>query len=229
MPVGVSVGAIYGIFKAKTLSDIKSGNDMVAAGYALFSACLQFVWAEDSVSMSMYKPSTREWIATASGHQIPPKGKTYSINEGSAKNWNIDVATFVEQHLRGRSVRWAACMVLDVHRNLVQGGCFIYPMQKVYKGDVCASCTKPIQWHSSGRRLVASRLRLQESVYSMPRSPPTTIRPIWRHTPRRVGGGKFEEAQATSKRDCRQWGSIKKYIFEINICCILLLIVKQQI
>ena len=207
VPVGVSVGAIYGIFKAKTLSDIKSGNDMVAAGYALFSACLQFVWAEDSVSMSMYKPSTREWIATASGHQIPPKGKTYSINEGSAKNWNIDVATFVEQHLRGRSVRWAACMVLDVHRNLVQGGCFIYPTCKKYtKGRlrlVYEAYPMAFVWEKAGGvALAVAGKRILDAPFpadDVHARSGVILLGEWE-------AAKFEEAQATVKETVDEWG-----------------------
>lgn len=132
VPVGVSVGAIFGVFKASSLEDIKSGDGIVGAGYALFSSCLQFVWAESSVEMSMWKPSTQAWVTTAHQHKIPPKGKTYAINEGNANNWHMDVSTFVQTHCRGKSVRWAACMVLDVHRELKQGGLFMYPCCKKY-------------------------------------------------------------------------------------------------
>ena len=63
--------------------------------------------------------------------KTPAKGKTYCINEGSCNNWYPEIQEFVKK-LKGRSVRWMCCMVADVHRPLLQGGCFLYPECRKY-------------------------------------------------------------------------------------------------
>jgi len=134
VPVGVSVGAIFGIFKAKTLKDIVSGDDLVASAYALFSAPLLFCFGDrkSSVSFFQYSFGNKLWEAIIQDHKIPEKGKTYCINEGNCGNWDRLISAYVAQCLRGRSVRWTCCMVVDVHRPLLQGGCFLYPADKKY-------------------------------------------------------------------------------------------------
>jgi len=134
VPVTITVGAIYGVFEAKTLAQVKTGDEIVAAGYALFSSALQFAFTtkETPVAFSQYDFATSEWVVFIADHKCPKKGKTYAINEGSCANWDPVVATFVAQHLRGRSVRWMSCMVSDVHRQLLQGGAFMYPIDNKY-------------------------------------------------------------------------------------------------
>ena len=135
LPVGLSVGSIFGVFRAKSLKDISSGLDLVAAGYSLYSASLQFVWTSlnrEGAVLSQYDFSKKTWIVATRKHMQPVKGKTYCINEGSASNWNEDIRVLVSNHLKGRSIRWMACMVADVHRPLMEGGGFLYPCDKKY-------------------------------------------------------------------------------------------------
>ena len=135
LPVGLSVGSIFGVFRAKSLKEIRSGLDLVAAGYSLFSAALQFVWTtkdRQGAILSQYDFSKKTWIVATQKHMQPVKGKTYCINEGSASNWNEDIRILVSNHLKGRSIRWMACMVADVHRPLMEGGAFMYPCDKKY-------------------------------------------------------------------------------------------------
>ena len=135
LPVGLSVGSIYGIFEATSLNDIESGNDMVAAGYALYSASLQFVHAvkgQGSVTVEQYMFADQTWAVASQNHTRPETGKIYCINSGNAGNWKLPVQLLVENHLKPRSIRWMACMVSDVHRPLMQGGCFLYPSDRKY-------------------------------------------------------------------------------------------------
>lgn len=134
VPPGLSVGAIYGIFKAKDIKDIKKGEEIVAAGYAIFSTALQFCFTTKNtpVELSQYNFQDEGWFVYDKDFKRPKKGKTYAINEGSVGNWDSTISTFVSQHLRGRSVRWMCSMVADTHRQLLQGGCFLYPSDKKY-------------------------------------------------------------------------------------------------
>jgi len=135
LPVGLSVGSIYGIFEAKELAGINSGDDMVAAGYSLYSASLQFVSAvrgAESLTLEQYMFQLGEWVVASDNHRRPESGKIYCINSGNSGNWLLPVQMFVENHMKPRSVRWMACMVSDVHRPLMQGGCFLYPSDRKY-------------------------------------------------------------------------------------------------
>lgn len=143
LPVGLSVGSIFGVFRATSLKEIKSGDDLVAAGYALYSAALQFVWSTISsgdgdenktrgLGIEQFDFRKRNWDEVMRRHRRPAKGKTYCINEGSASNWLVDIQTFISDHMKGRSIRWMACMVADVHRPLMEGGSFMYPADKKY-------------------------------------------------------------------------------------------------
>lgn len=127
--VGFNVGAIYGIYKCTDISKIKNGRDLIAAGYTVFSTSLQFNFTSSSVDFYRYNFKTQDWIIYKKDHHIPKKGKIYSINEGISEYFYEDFKKYINS-LKGRSLRWMCCMVTDVHRNLMEGGCFIYPKNK---------------------------------------------------------------------------------------------------
>jgi len=135
LPVNLSVGSIWGVFRGTSLKEIKSGDDLIAAGYTLFSTALQFVWTNSRkgpTSLHQYDFKRKVWGKVLTNHTQPTKGKTYCINEGSAKNWTPAIGTFIANFMKGRSIRWMCCMVADVHRPLMQGGAFMYPSDKKY-------------------------------------------------------------------------------------------------
>ena len=130
--VGFNVGAIYGIYKCNDISTIKNGRDLIAAGYTIFSTSLQFNFTCNSVDLYRYNFQTNNWILYQEKHNIPNKGKIYSINEGISDYFYDDLKNYII-NFKGRSIRWMCCMVTDVHRNLMEGGCFIYPKNKKNK------------------------------------------------------------------------------------------------
>ena len=124
LDVGFNVGAIYGIYYTNDIKSIKNGRDLIAAGYSIFSSSLQFIFGfNNQVNFYHYN---NDWYLFKSNHQIPEKGKIYSINEGISEYFYDDMKEYLKK-LKGRSIRWMCCMVTDVHRNLLEGGCFIYP------------------------------------------------------------------------------------------------------
>lgn len=132
LDMGFNVGAIFGIYKTNNLLNIKSGRDLLAAGYTIFSTSLQFVFASD-IQINFYRYNHSDlWIKYYSNHKIPNCGKIYSINEGISNYFDDEIINFLTK-LKGRSIRWMGCMVTDVHRNLIEGGCFLYPTNKKSK------------------------------------------------------------------------------------------------
>jgi len=135
VPASLTVGAIFGVFKTKNFEEVTCGNQMVAAGYALFSSALTFAFCSDvtPLTFSQFDFENNIWVEYEKNHKQPKKGKTYAINEGNSANWDPTIQAFIANHMRGRrSVRWMCCMAADVHRQLVEGGCFIYPQDTKY-------------------------------------------------------------------------------------------------
>ena len=83
-------------------------------------------------------PSVGEFFLSHPNIQIPPRGKIYSINEGNSSKWEKPVTNYIN-HLkqedkasnRPYSGRYIGSLVADFHRNLLKGGIFLYPGDKV--------------------------------------------------------------------------------------------------
>lgn len=141
VPVGITVGSIYGVFKGKNPEDIAEApmarDRLVCAAYAIHSAALLFNFCDVDTrpTLERWDLKTQSWFTVRKEVVMPEKGKTYCINEGNVKNWADWTRDFVEA-LKGekRSTRWMACMVSDVHRPLLQGGIFAYPEDAKYTG-----------------------------------------------------------------------------------------------
>eukprot|EP01061_Rhynchopus_euleeides_P002442 TRINITY_DN11875_c0_g6_i1.p2 TRINITY_DN11875_c0_g6~~TRINITY_DN11875_c0_g6_i1.p2 ORF type:complete len:304 (+),score=116.33 TRINITY_DN11875_c0_g6_i1:432-1343(+) len=130
--VNLTTGVIYGIFHCPTGDTPSNGRSLVAAGYAVFGAATSFVVAsrEEGVTVYTLCPSIQRFKATQRRHMIPPKGKVYACNEGLQATWSTERSRQWAEHMRGRSVRWMACMVSDAHRILMQGGGFLLPADR---------------------------------------------------------------------------------------------------
>jgi fructose-1,6-bisphosphatase I len=134
----VSIGSIFGIYKAKergvidNADALQPGRDMVAAGYALYgSACNLVLTIGGCVYGFTLDSSLGEFVLTHPKIQVPRTGSIYSINEGNSKFWDAGMTKYVE-HVKTvenppRSLRYIGSMVADVHRTLLYGGTFSYP------------------------------------------------------------------------------------------------------
>jgi fructose-1,6-bisphosphatase I len=60
--------------------------------------------------------------------KAPPQGKIYSINEGLANSFDLQVKKYIQSCKdAGYSARYIGSLVADFHRNLLKGGIYIYP------------------------------------------------------------------------------------------------------
>lgn len=141
----VSIGSIFSIFKKQndepiTIADaLQPGNQMVAAGYALYGSATAIVLSlGDGVNEFTYDPAIGEFILTAPMMKIPERGNIYSINEGYAAQWDSSVLNYVnakKDPTKGKAygARYVGSMVADVHRTIKYGGIFIYPATNTSK------------------------------------------------------------------------------------------------
>eukprot|EP00126_Sphaerothecum_destruens_P006856 Sdes_comp19558_c0_seq6m11216 len=136
---GVSIGTIFGIYRVKENSEgkvsdvLRPGKEMVAAGYCMYgSSCCLVLCLGHEVHGYTLDPTIGEFILTHDNIKIPPRGKTYSINEGNSLYWDAATKEYVESKKfpkKGNpySARYIGSMVADVHRTLLYGGIFMYP------------------------------------------------------------------------------------------------------
>nr|MBC8181895.1 fructose-1,6-bisphosphatase [candidate division KSB1 bacterium] len=80
-------------------------------------------------------PSVGEFLLSHDNIRIPKKGNIYSVNEGNYEYWDEGTKRFID-HLKGKknhlgepySLRYIGSMVADLHRTLLYGGIFMYPV-----------------------------------------------------------------------------------------------------
>jgi fructose-1,6-bisphosphatase I len=140
--VNISIGTIFSIHRRLTPGEdgtvedcLQPGSRQVAAGYVLYGSSVMLVYTTGKgVHGFTLDPSVGEFLLSHPDLRIPPRGKTYSINEGNASSWDPATAAYV-RHVKekdaatGRpySLRYVGTLVADFHRTLVNGGIFLYP------------------------------------------------------------------------------------------------------
>ncbi|KAF2765854.1 inositol phosphatase [Teratosphaeria nubilosa] len=141
LDAGVSVGTIFGVFKLGegskgTKEDLlKSGTELVAAGFTMYGASAQLVMTmkDGPVNGFTMDTSLGEFILTHPNMQMPKKRAIYSCNEGNSKYWEEPVLEWVnslKQAEKPYSARYIGSMVADAYRTLLYGGIFAYPADK---------------------------------------------------------------------------------------------------
>lgn len=131
----VPVGTIFAIWNNKHLE----GKNLVCSGYLLYGPSCMFVYTTGhGVNGFTYDPSIGEFVLTHQDIKFPSISKCYSINESYANNWPAGVKKFVEwiktpnkKENRPYTARYVGSLVSDFHRNLLYGGIYIYPMDKL--------------------------------------------------------------------------------------------------
>jgi len=138
----VSTGTIFAVYER--ISDgpignvgdiLRTGNDIVAAGYCMYGAATELVmcFKAGKVERFALDPSLGEFIHTHADVQFPEGGgkKIYSCNEGNALNWDQKIKDSVQEFKeQGYGARYVGSMVSDVHRTILYGGIFLYPADK---------------------------------------------------------------------------------------------------
>ena len=137
--VNATIGTIFGLFRRKTEEGtpaqkedyLRSGRDMVAAGYIIYGSGTVLVLSTgDGVFGFTLDPMVGEFFLSHSDISLTPKAYTYSINEGYAATWNPKLRQYIESIKDGSDswkARYIGSLVADFHRNLLKGGVFLYP------------------------------------------------------------------------------------------------------
>ncbi|MDB5135083.1 MAG: class 1 fructose-bisphosphatase [Mucilaginibacter sp.] len=141
--VNVGIGTIFSIYRRKstkgraTLQDVlQRGVEQVAAGYVIYGSSTMLVYTTGKgVNGFTLDPSIGEFCLSHPDMKIPKDGVIYSINEGYYVHFPDGVKKYIkycqvedEKTKRPYTSRYIGSMVADLHRNLIKGGIFIYPI-----------------------------------------------------------------------------------------------------
>ena len=153
---GVSIGTIFGVYRVdgamqddarqRALVDdvrvaregdaslphvLRRGEELVAAGYAMFGVATQMVLScGQGVDGFTLQPELQRFMLTRPQLQMPLRGRVVSVNLGHAKDWDPAVAEHVTQLTEARTLRYIGTLVADLHRTLLYGGIFLYPSSR---------------------------------------------------------------------------------------------------
>jgi fructose-1,6-bisphosphatase I len=143
--VNVSIGTIFSIHRRRSqgkqgeMSDLlQKGRDQVAAGYIIYGSSTMLVYTVgEGVQGFTLDPSVGEFFLSHPDISIPERAKYYSINEAYSRYWHDGTAAYIERLKeldergeRSYSLRYIGSLVADFHRNLIQGGVFVYPRDR---------------------------------------------------------------------------------------------------
>lgn len=149
--VNISVGTIFsilrcpeGVVNPKVEDFLQPGTQQVCAGYALYGSSTMLVLTTGhGVNGFTLDNEIGEFYLTHADMRIPPDTNEFAINMSNQKHWEAPVQRYIEECLQGAegprgktfNMRWVASMVAELHRILIRGGIFMYPIDSKIKGQ----------------------------------------------------------------------------------------------
>jgi len=110
--------------------------ELVAAIYVMYGPSTIFVYtAGDGVDAFTLEPHIGEFLHSQSHIKCPENGAYFSANTAHKRDWSAPIQKYVEmitydQAKSGHkpySLRYAGAMAADLHRNMLEGGIYLYP------------------------------------------------------------------------------------------------------
>ena len=135
----VSIGTIFAIHRAESTADdsfLRTGRDMLAAGYAIYGPqCCLIVSFGDGVLKYVLDADTAQFIFTGKISPISQESTEYAINASNYRHWPSPIRAYIDDRIAGEdgpleqnfNMRWIASLVAETHRILTRGGIFLYP------------------------------------------------------------------------------------------------------
>ncbi len=140
--VNSAVGTIFSIYRRismegrGTVADVlQPGCKQVAAGYVMYGSSTMLVYTTgQGVHGFTLDPTIGEFLLSHPRIITPRVGTYYSVNESNFGRWDKAMQTAV-RGLKGdvpdimqpKNSRYIGSLVADFHRNLINGGIFLYP------------------------------------------------------------------------------------------------------
>lgn len=161
LDVNVTVGTIFSILP--TLGGpLQKGTAQVAAGYIAYGHATTMVLRIKGRTSGFALDTSGEWIEIIAEAKIPEATGEFAINTARERFWDAATAGYVRESIAGETgpagkrynMRWVGSMVADMHRILMRGGIFLYPLdsETVSKGGRLRLLyeANPMAWLAEG-------------------------------------------------------------------------------
>ncbi|TQI69304.1 D-fructose 1,6-bisphosphatase [Gramella sp. Hel_I_59] len=141
--VDITVGTIFSIYRRispegtrVTKEDfLQSGENQVAAGYLIYGTSTILVYTTgNGVNGFTFDPGIGSFFLSHPKITFPENGSIYSVNEGNYIHFPQGIKKLIKwmQELdkdsnRPFTARYTGSLVADFHRNMLQGGLYLYP------------------------------------------------------------------------------------------------------
>jgi fructose-1,6-bisphosphatase I len=140
--VNAAVGTIFSIYRRVSMEGRGTANDVlqpgcrqVAAGYVMYGSSTMLVYTTgQGVHGFTLDPTIGEFLLSHERIITPRVGTYYSVNESNFGRWDRAMQTAVRglkgdipDGLAPKNSRYIGSLVADFHRNLINGGVFLYP------------------------------------------------------------------------------------------------------
>jgi len=138
LDVNVTVGSIFSIL-AVDASDpdlLQPGTRQLAAGYAAYGPSTSLVLTFGTSVACFTLDESHQFVLTRDHITVPAASGEFAINTARERFWDDATKTYVTENVAGETgpagkrynMRWIGSMVADIHRILMRGGIFLYPL-----------------------------------------------------------------------------------------------------
>ncbi|MGZ8271608.1 MAG: class 1 fructose-bisphosphatase [Methylophilus sp.] len=145
--VNISVGTIFSILKSENVQPVladflQPGTRQICAGYALYGTSTMLVFTTgNGVNGFTLDNESGEFYLTHPNMRIDEDTQEFAINMSNYRFWQTPVQNYIDECLQGSegdrekdfNMRWVASMVAEIHRILIRGGVFMYPIDSKIK------------------------------------------------------------------------------------------------
>lgn len=134
--IGAPLGMLFSILPAAPEGFLRSGESVVAAGYASFGHSTDFGWSlGDGTHVAGWDGEAGEFRLVRESVTLAPRATTIAYNASNERHWAPGLQRWVADLRAGRdgprqrdfNMRWLAAAVGELHRILLNGGAFLYP------------------------------------------------------------------------------------------------------
>jgi fructose-1,6-bisphosphatase I len=116
----------------------------LAAGYAAYGPATSLVLTFGASTAIFTLDANGTFVLTLDNVRVAPESGEYAINTARERFWDVATRSYVAENVAGETgattkrynMRWVGSMVADIHRILMRGGIFLYPLdsETVSKG-----------------------------------------------------------------------------------------------
>ncbi|MCP8884177.1 class 1 fructose-bisphosphatase [Devosia sp. XJ19-1] len=135
LDVNATVGTIFSILPSAG-GLLQKGSDQLAAGYVAYGPAASLVVRISGATSVFTLDADGRWQQTLAEAKVPQASGEFAINTARERFWDAATTGYVKESVAGETgpagkrynMRWVGSMVADIHRILMRGGIFLYPL-----------------------------------------------------------------------------------------------------